>query len=107
MCICDYVKNRIVTCEKCNFWCEKCISDLVSQIAAKPTAPQACNFVKNEAVAQVFSCEFCEISKNTFLTEHLQATASVAFPFSSGSFLYSLQVTLIKGGLKFELTGSG
>ena len=27
--------------------------------------------------AKVFSCEFCEISKNTFLTERLVATASV------------------------------
>ena len=25
-----------------------------------------------ETLAQVFSCEFCEISKNTFFTEHLQ-----------------------------------
>ena len=33
------------------------------------------NFVKKEALAQVFSCEFCEISKNIFFTEHL-ATAS-------------------------------
>ena len=29
-----------------------------------------------EALAQVFSCEFCEISKNAFLTEHVWATAS-------------------------------
>ena len=34
-----------------------------------------CNFIKKEALAQVFSCEFCEISKNTFFTEHL-ATVS-------------------------------
>ena len=27
--------------------------------------------LKKESLAQVFSCEFCEISKNTFLTEHL------------------------------------
>ena len=27
---------------------------------------QACNFIKNETLEQVFSCEFCEISKNTF-----------------------------------------
>ena len=27
--------------------------------------------------AQVFSCEFCEISKNTFFTEHLRTTISV------------------------------
>ena len=26
-------------------------------------------------MAQVFSCEFCEIFKNTFFTEHLRATA--------------------------------
>ena len=25
----------------------------------------------------MFSCEFCEISKNTFLTEHLRTTASL------------------------------
>ena len=25
---------------------------------------------------QVFSCEFCEISKNTFFTEHLWTSAS-------------------------------
>ena len=30
---------------------------------------EACNFIKNEILAQVFSCEFCEIFKNTFLTE--------------------------------------
>ena len=23
ICICDYVKNRIATCEKCVFWFEK------------------------------------------------------------------------------------
>ena len=38
--------------------------------------PQACNFIKKETLAQVFSCEFCEISKNTFFTEHLCTTAS-------------------------------
>ena len=28
--------------------------------------PEACNFIKNETLAPVFSCEFCEISKDTF-----------------------------------------
>ena len=28
--------------------------------------PEACNFFKKETLAQVFSCEFCVISKNTF-----------------------------------------
>ena len=36
----------------------------------------ACNFIKKEILAQVFSYEFCEISKNNFLTEHLWITAS-------------------------------
>ena len=38
---------------------------------------QPCNFIKKETLAQVFSCEFCKISKNTFFTEHLWATASI------------------------------
>ena len=37
---------------------------------------RACNFIKKETLAQVFPCEFCEISKTTFFTEHLQTTAS-------------------------------
>ena len=32
----------------------------------------ACNFIERETLAQVF----CQISKNTFFTEHLSATAS-------------------------------
>ena len=32
---------------------------------------QAENFIKKETLAQVFSCEFCEISQNTFFIEHL------------------------------------
>ena len=43
--------------------------------------PQACNFVKKETLAQVFSCEFCEISKNSFFAEHLWATASDCYHF--------------------------
>ena len=34
--------------------------------------PKACNFIKKKSLAQVFSCEFCEISKNTFFPEHLR-----------------------------------
>ena len=36
--------------------------------------PEAYNFIKKETLVQVFSCEFCEISKNTFFTEHLRVT---------------------------------
>ena len=34
-------------------------------------------FIEKETLAQVFSCEFCKISKNTLFTEHLWVTASV------------------------------
>ena len=38
---------------------------------------QTCNFIKKETLAQVFSCQFCEISKNIFFTEDLRVTSSV------------------------------
>ena len=43
---------------------------------------QACNFIKKETLAQVFSCEFYEIFKNTFFTELPRTTASVNILFS-------------------------
>ena len=39
--------------------------------------PRACNFINKETLAQVVSVEFCQISKNTFFTEHLREAASV------------------------------
>ena len=38
--------------------------------------PQACNFIKKETLAQVRSCGFFELSRNTFFIEHLWTTAS-------------------------------
>ena len=38
---------------------------------------QACNFIKKETLAQVLSCEFCEISKNIFSYRTLPVAASV------------------------------
>ena len=53
---------------------------------------KACNFIRKETLAQVFSCEFCKISKNVFSTEpaaeHLLTTAST--PSSSLSLLLML-----------------
>ena len=33
---------------------------------------QSLNSIKKETLAQLFSCEVCEISKNAFSTEHLR-----------------------------------
>ena len=38
----------------------------------------ACNFIKKETLAVVFSCEFCEISKNTFSYRTPPMAASVS-----------------------------
>ena len=39
---------------------------------------QSCNFIRNESLVQVFSSEFCEISKNIFF----YGTSPVADPVS-------------------------
>ena len=39
-----------------------------------------------ETLAQVFSCEFCKISKNAFFTEHLWKTASDIIQLSLAIF---------------------
>ena len=55
----------------------------------KSVGRKDCNFFKKETLTQVFSCEFCEISKNTFFTEHVWATAfdhiKKTFETSTGS----------------------
>ena len=51
--------------------------------------------LKKETLAQVFSCEFYEIPKNTFFTEHLWATASQLSPSRHAVFReYSLSVSI-------------
>ena len=37
--------------------------------------PKGCNFIKKETLAQMFSFEFCKISRNNFFIEHIRATA--------------------------------
>ena len=49
---------------------------LCQSLFFKNVTGAACNLIEKETLAQVFSCEFCESSKNTFFTEHVWATAS-------------------------------
>ena len=49
---------------------------------AKFTGKHLCHILffflkKKKTLAQVFSCGFCKISKNTFFTEHLPMSASI------------------------------
>ena len=72
---------------------QKCSVKKVFKIHRKTPGPKpkACNFIKKETLAQVFSCEFCEISKNIFFhktplvaaSDRLVAQASSAAMSSS------------------------
>ena len=42
-----------------------------------PEYGQSCNFIKKETLAQLFSCEFCEISTSTFFHRTPLMAASV------------------------------
>ena len=57
-------------------------------------AASACNFIKKEARAQVFSCEICEISKNAFFTEHLRWMLLNLLIFNNSSFIEHLWLLL-------------
>ena len=48
---------------------------------------------RKATLAQVFFCEFCEISINTFFTEHLWATASVQVVMKFGTLKIQLENT--------------
>ena len=50
----NLIKTMTMTCTAC----------LLKNVTLK-----ACNFIKKEALAQVFSCEFCKISKNIWATD--------------------------------------
>ena len=77
------VPNKSIQKQPLEEFCKKICSWKFRKIHRKTPVPvpepQACNFFKKETLAQVFSCEFCEDSKNTFFIEHIWATASVNY----------------------------
>ena len=50
---------------------------LCQSVFFNKVAGAACNFIKRETLAQVFSCEFCKISKNTFFYRTPPVAASL------------------------------
>ena len=69
---------EITEIKKVDFYNSKEMIDEMSvEIQTKSNGrPQACDFIKKEALAQVFFCKLCERFKNTFFTEDLRTTAS-------------------------------
>ena len=62
--------------------------------------PEACNFIKKETMAQMFSCEFCEISRNTFSYRAPPVAAS-----ESRIHILILQLSSILSFAFFSLSG--
>ena len=60
--------------------CKKKVFLELSQNSQENTCARA-SFSIKETLVQVFSCEFCKISKNSFLREHFRATASEKYQF--------------------------
>ena len=60
----------------------------IKGVLCKGSLPEACNFIKKEALAQVFSYEFCEISKNTFLYRIPLVAASAFCVSENKRFIY-------------------
>ena len=56
-------KNSEAVVRRCSV--KRC-SQKFLKIHRKTPVPQTCNFIKKETLVQGVSCEFCEISKNTF-----------------------------------------
>ena len=47
------------------------------EVSVKKKVASACNFIKKESLTQVFSYEFCEISKNTFFLQNTSGPFSL------------------------------
>ena len=63
--------------------------EISSKLTIKtPERRQACNFIKKETLTKVFSCEFYEISKNTFSYWTPPVAASVVWEVDSGILHY-------------------
>ena len=63
--------------QRCSTTCKSilkmCLQKFLTKFRRKTPVLESLfkNLLKKETLAQLFSCEFCEISKNTFFTEHL------------------------------------
>ena len=79
--ICKNVTNVILPVQRCSNRCFKKFCKTHRKTTLK------------ETLVQVFSCEFYEISKNTFFTEHPWTTASALLP-KKAKIIFSRKSTL-------------
>ena len=58
-------------------FCKEGVLRNFTKLTVKDLRLKACSFIEKETLAQVSTCEFYEIFKNTFFKEYLLDTASV------------------------------
>ena len=58
-------------------FCKKVFLKILQNLQENTFESEACNFIKKENLAQVFSSEFCEVFKNTFFYRTPLVTASI------------------------------
>ena len=71
--------NKIAFLGACNFTKEDfdtCANSLRTIILKNICERLLLNFIQKETPTQVFSCEFCELIKNTYFAEGLQTASS-------------------------------
>ena len=66
-----YPSNCCFQDQPTEVFCKKVVLRNFVKFTEKHMCQEACNLIKKETLAQIFSCEFCKISKKTFFTEHL------------------------------------
>ena len=76
----------------------------ITQNSQKHNCASACNLIKKETLTQVFSCEFYEISRNTFFTEHLWTTTSAVLHPGLLSSKKEEYISSISNNVSFILT---
>ena len=70
-------------------WTSRTLANPHPPLSLRPITPEACNVIKKETQAQVFSSEFCEISNKIFFTEHLYSSTDSTFSKNLGTYLFS------------------
>ena len=69
-------------------FCKKFVLRNVAKFTGKHL--EACNFIKNKTLAQVFYCEFCDISKNTcsYRTPPVAASVHISKSIRENTYIH-------------------
>ena len=77
------------------FFKKHCTKSFLLRISWFFVQRKACYFIKKETLAQAFSCELCEISKNLFFYRHFRATTSYIPEFQNDVLIYHVLINII------------